>query len=154
MRQIDPKSASLVEQRGPSWLEMFGRLKPGVTVEQARAEFGAIKERLKQSYPQIYARFGVGVHTDLGRDIEVRRGVRRFIYAPFAAVGIVLLIACANVAGLSVARAAARQNEIGVRLALGAGRVRIVRQRLTESMTPPPLAGPAGLPSTSERSQW
>src|SRR5262245_3675023 len=78
LRQTDPKR---FEERRPSWLEMFGRLKPGVTIEQARAEFGAINERLTLSYPQNP---GVGVHPDLGRDTEVRKAVRRFAYVPFA----------------------------------------------------------------------
>jgi predicted permease len=145
LRQIDPKRAKLFSERHPSWLEMFGRLKPDVTIEQARAEFSTIAERLKQTYPQTnnYAR--IGVEPDLGRDTEVRKEVRRFAYVPFVAVGIVLLIACANVAGLLLARAAGRASEIGIRLALGAGRTRIVRQLLTENLMLAILGGAAGL---------
>ena len=145
LRHIDPKMAIRFGQRRPSWLEMFGRLKPGVTIEHARAEFSTILERLKQAYPQAYGNAGVGMEPGLGRDTDTRREVRRFAYVPFVAVGIVLVIACANVAGLLLARAAARQKEIGTRLALGAGRLRIVRQLLTESLTLALAGGAAGL---------
>jgi macrolide transport system ATP-binding/permease protein len=145
LRQTDPERAKLFARRGPSWLEVFGRLRPGVTIEQARAEFSNILERLKQTFPETYGKAGVGVEPDLGRDIDTRSEVRRFAFVPFVAVGIVLLIACANVAGLLLARAAARQKEIGTRLALGAARARIVRQLLTESLTLALAGGTAGL---------
>jgi predicted permease len=145
LKQTNPEGAKRFDQRGNQWLEIFGRLKAGVAIEQARAEFSIIGERLKQTYPQTSNYASIGVEPDLGRDTAVRKDVRRFAYVPFLAVGLVLLVACANVAGLMMARAAARQKEIGIRLALGAGRLRIIRQLLTESLTLALLGGAAGL---------
>jgi putative ABC transport system permease protein len=142
------------DQRRASWLQMFGRLNPGVTFEQARTQFAAIAARLEQSHPDTNGNAGIGMERGLGREPEVRRQLRRFAYLPFAAVGIVLVIACTNVAGLLLARAAGRQREIATRLALGAGRIRVIRQLLTESLTLAFAGGAAGLMIGRWLTQW
>jgi putative ABC transport system permease protein len=118
------------------------RLKKGVTLAQARAEMDSIGRSLAQQYPQSNAGGTVAVTpmSELGV-----RYLRPTFIALFAAVGFVLLIACVNVANMMLARGATRRKEFAVRRALGAGRLRIVRQLLTESLMLSVLGGGAGL---------
>jgi predicted permease len=128
--------------RGNTYLHAIGRLKPGVTFEQARTELSALAARLARDYPETNEETGFSFFRQ--RDYVFPRH-RLMLLALCGASLCMLLLTCANLANLLLARAAGRERELAVRAALGAGRERLVRQMLTESLTLALMGGAAGV---------
>lgn len=129
-------------QRGSLYLNVVGRLRPGVTVEQAAAEVGLIGEQLQRAYPKENE--GAGATVVSLRDV-ISPQSRMLVIGVFGAAFCLILIACANLANLLFARSVARKREIAIRVAMGAGRGRILRQLFTENLLLALVGGVVGL---------
>ena len=138
-----PFAADPNYSRGDHRREMFGRLAPGVSLDQAQADLSTIAKRLGQEYPD--SNKGWGVELVSFPEWIIGPQVQQVALVLQIAVGLLLLLACANVSNLLIAQATTRQREIGLRAALGAGRFRILRQLLTESVLFSLLGAVAGL---------
>jgi len=140
-----PFRARLVDNRRGRLLSAFGRVAPGFSVAQAQADLDAVSQRLRASYPDAFAR-EAQPHVQLSPLKEdLVRGARPLFLVLLATVALVLLIACANVANLTLARLLERSRELAIRSALGAGRARLLRQLLTESTIVALAGGVLGL---------
>jgi len=140
-----PLAASAEQTRNREDFNIVGKLKRGVTIRRAQSEMDLLTAGLRRDHPDVYPPNGGLTFSVVPLLEQVVGNVRRPLYILLAAVGIVMLVVCANTANLSLARALARQKEIAVRTALGATRIRIIRQLLTESLILALLGGTAAM---------
>ncbi len=137
----NPEDTPLLYERGSHFLQAIGRLKPGVAPEQAASEASGVAKQLESQFPETNT--GFGATAEPFHDSVVGEA-RTTLWVLFGVVACVLLISCANIANLMLARAVARQKEIAVRLAIGASQARVLRQMLTESVSLSALGGCLG----------
>jgi predicted permease len=138
-------SRGVLHNRNAGWIEIFGRLKRNVHLVNARSELQIIAGQLALAHPESNEHRSVDVIPSFGMDPDDRAALQKFFGLLIGSVGILLLISCSNVANLLLSRADSRRREIALRLALGAGRGRLVRQLLTEGLLLSFLASALGL---------
>jgi len=138
-------SPAIVANRHVKWLDGVARLKPGHTWAEARTEVHGLAGRFAQAYPEAMKDEGIALSPRLGLQPELREEVSRMVAILIAIALLVMLVACANIANLLLARAAARSRDVAVRLSLGASRGRVIRQMLIESALLALAGGIAGL---------
>lgn len=133
--QMMPRPEDILSQRDASWLRIIGRLKPGATSTQSQQDLEMLASQLQQAYPAEHGKTqGIRVSSGIGLDPDDREEAALFLGVVMLVAGLVLVIACANIASLLLVRVATRRKEIAIRLAMGATRGRIIRLFLAESM--------------------